>query len=114
VTAPDANNCPSIDYGACQKAAGSACTPEGSYCMQSNGAACQCSTCAPSAPVCAVGGTPMLYCNTNTTPGCPAGEPNVGTACTATEGQECAYCPDASRICSHGIWVPGNPCIRAL
>jgi hypothetical protein len=114
VTEPDSNSCPSIDHATCNKPAGSACSTPGSYCVQPEGGDCQCTTCPPTAPVCTVGITPTLYCNTNTTPGCPAGEPNLGTACTAPEGQECAYCPDDGRVCSHGIWTAGKACVRPL
>jgi hypothetical protein len=114
VTKPDANSCPAISYGRCSQPAGGTCSPDGSYCVQPDGVDCQCTSCPPSAPVCTVGVAPHLYCVTNGSPGCPPAEPNVGTACNAADGTECAYCPDASRVCSKGIWTPGNPCIRPL
>jgi hypothetical protein len=114
VTEPDSNSCPSIDHATCTKPAGSACTSPGSYCIQPEGPDCQCTTCAPTAPVCTVATTPTWWCNANTTPGCPAGEPNLGTACSAPEGQACAYCPDDGRVCTRGIWTAGKACIRPL
>jgi hypothetical protein len=54
----------------------------------------------------------MWYCPAPVTiTGCPASPPNFGIACAA-EGVECGYfafqCGVPDRVCSHGIWTPGQ------
>ncbi len=102
-------DCPDIQYPACGTRPGEVCSPAGSYCLQSDGAACNCTTC-PGNGICLPGTKPTLYCTMPSSQGCPAGEPNMGTSCDI-EKLECMYCPDTSRVCYKGIWTPSNqPC----
>ncbi len=109
VSVPDPAGCPSIGVTTCQGTSGSTCSGDGTYCTQSNGVDCECTSCPPTAPVCIVGTAPTLACRTNTTSGCPAAEPNLGTSC-GMEGLICSYCPDVSRVCMAGLWTKGSPC----
>jgi hypothetical protein len=103
VNKPD---CAAIDYQPCSARSGEVCDPAGSYCYQGDGAACSCVTCAGNT-ICLPGTKAHLSCTAPSAPGCPAGEPNMGTPCD-TDKLECQYCPDAVRVCYRGIWTPGK------
>ena len=85
-------------------AAGQTCTTAGGYCSYS-GLLCTCTNCIKY-PVSSCSGALTWHCDApNTTPGCPAARPNLGTPCNA-EGLFCAYgCEqDVSRSCQGGMW----------
>jgi hypothetical protein len=112
VTVPSTAECPPFsDSGACPSDTSGACT-ENTTCAMANGIQCRCVSCRPNAAICPVG-PPAWYCPMpETVAGCPpTTEPNFGIACTA-EGAVCTYfsfmCGQRERICSHGIWTPGQ------
>ena len=99
--------CPAIEYPECRTRPGEVCDQVNTYCYQSDGAACGCSTCPPNM-ICLPGSKPYLYCTMPSSHGCPAGLPNLGTPCEI-EKLSCDYCPDNPRTCYGGIWIPGKP-----
>jgi hypothetical protein len=111
VTPPEAASCPPIqNAGMCTQAPGAACTTTGAYCSRGDGSSCQCTNCAPNAPLCNPSTAYTWICPAaSTVKGCPTAQPNFGTACDV-EGATCNYlCTDPQRICSHGVWEPGQP-----
>jgi hypothetical protein len=113
LTIPDANFCtPLQPVGACPADLGTACAMDAT-CTQPDGSSCRCTDCRPTAPLCGPNDMPAWYCpQPPTTAGCPPTPPNFGTSCAAAEGVECSYfffqCGEPNRVCSKGIWVPGQ------
>jgi len=82
------------------------------YCVYGD-LSCQCTNCSEG-PVSVCGGDMTWHCAApNTTPGCPAGIPLLGSACTAA-GLTCTYSCGAggARVCKQGAWYSayGGPC----
>ena len=102
VVAPNPAGCAPIqNVGACPADISAACT-ENSTCLQANGITCLCNP-----------GSTGWYCpEPETGNGCPpTSVPNFGTPC-AVEGAACGYihfmCGGQARICSQGVWTPGQ------
>jgi hypothetical protein len=112
VTPPNTTFCtPLQPVGACPADLTAACTMD-STCTKPDGSACRCTSCRPTAPICGPMNMPSWFCpQAPTTAGCPPTPPNFGTTCTA-EGVDCGYfsfeCGVPERVCSHGIWTPGQ------
>ena len=111
VTLPNTTFCTPLQaIGACPTDLTGACTLD-TTCVKSDGNACRCTSCRPTAPLCGAG-PPSWYCPQPVTiAGCPPTPPNFGEAC-GVEGVECAYfdfeCGVPDRVCTHGIWTPGQ------
>jgi hypothetical protein len=77
-----------------------------------DGVPCTCTNC-DSGPLPQCAGADTWHCDApNPTTGCPAGAPNLGTACSQA-GLVCKYeCgPNGARECSGGVWVARySPC----
>ena len=100
--------CPATRAGA----AGRICPTMDAYCVYGD-LSCQCTNCSEG-PVSVCGGDMTWHCAApNTTPGCPAGIPLLGSACTAA-GLTCTYSCGAggARVCRQGAWYSayGGPC----
>ncbi len=92
VTKPNPMTCPPFtDAGMCPKmAAGTACTTSDAFCSLVDGRSCHCTNCVDG---------PVVNCTMeylwrceglNTTMGCPAAAPDIGTACVV-DGVMCGY-----------------------
>lgn len=91
-----------------ESAAGKACSTQGARCNYA-GLGCTCTNCTKY-PVVQCSGPLLWDCDApNTTPGCPAARPNLGSACSK-EGLFCDYgCePNVSRKCSGGGWTAAS------
>lgn len=109
VVTPTASTCPQLqDTGACPLIMSQVCNLN-TTCTKDDGNVCRCTNCPPTAPICVE--TPAWYCPAPvTTAGCPRTPPNLGTTCS-TKGSECGYfqeCGQPDKVCSHGIWTPGQ------
>ena len=105
--------CPALPPVMCpatrEIAADQPCTPLDAYCAY-DGVPCRCTNCI-FYPIERCMGPLTWHCDApSADPGCPAGIPNAGVACTAPEGTQCVYgCePDMARTCSGGVWAPSS------
>jgi hypothetical protein len=90
-------------------AAGQTCPTSGAYCVYSD-LSCLCTSCPTTPPVGVCTSTPTWHCATpNTTAGCPAGIPLLGSACTS-DGLTCTYSCGAggARACKKNAWYTAN------
>ena len=97
-----------------EAASGQACAPLDAACAY-DGLLCRCTNCR-SFPLERCDGPLLWQCNApNPSMGCPATQPNLGTAC-APEGQRCDYDCETygvmgGRQCQGGVWTAsGNNC----
>ncbi len=105
-------NCPGLPPTSCPPtramASGQQCTPRDAFCGY-EGIPCRCTNCV-FYPIERCDGPLTWHCEApNTTPGCPAAIPNLGTTCTA-EGLQCGYgCePGMARTCRSGVWTESS------
>ena len=114
VSQPSCAQLPTVTCPATRAAAaGQSCATDGAYCTYS-GVSCKCTNCPPG-PISICSGPLTWSCpDPNTTPGCPAGIPLLGSACS-TENLTCNYVCGAggARLCKKGAWyaADGTPCI---
>ncbi|HVR63891.1 MAG TPA: hypothetical protein VMU50_18445 [Polyangia bacterium] len=107
VTKPDPAGCPPFtDAGMCPKTpAGTACAAHDAYCSLADGRSCHCTNCSDG-PVALCALDWAWHCQAmNTTAGCPAAPPDIGSSCL-DDGAMCSYgCRMMNRRCDHGVWV---------
>ena len=101
--------CPPLPPTTCpptrEEAAGKTCSPKDAWCGY-GGLSCECTNCTKY-PVVSCSGPLIWHCaSPNPDTKCPAGIPNLGTACTV-EAYQCVYgCePNMARTCTAGHWV---------